>query len=123
MKWDAVPGFWTSIGDATLKYHAWGDGYERSRMLDHGDSFTVWYESANAVVGVLTYNADDDYDLGERLIAEGRPTHPVADELTTAKPPVRRAIFRAMWMAYVRARSTRSDSGARTACGGYGTRS
>lgn len=72
-KWDAVPGFWTSVGDATLKYHAWGDGYERSRMLDHGDSFTVWYESGNAVVGVLTYNADDDYDLGERLIAEGRP--------------------------------------------------
>ncbi len=74
MKWDAVPGFWTTIGDATLKYHAWGDGYERSRMLDHGDdSFTVWYDSANTVVGVLTYNADDDYDLGERLIAERRP--------------------------------------------------
>jgi NADPH-dependent 2,4-dienoyl-CoA reductase/sulfur reductase-like enzyme len=73
VKWDGVPGFWTSIGDATLKYHAWGDGYERSRMLDHGDSFTVWYDSGNAVVGVLTYNADDDYDLGERLIAERRP--------------------------------------------------
>ncbi|WP_240629605.1 NAD(P)/FAD-dependent oxidoreductase [Mycobacterium colombiense] len=72
-KWDAVPGFWTSVGDATLKYHAWGDGYERSRMLDHGDSFTVWYDSGNAVVGVLTYNADDDYDLGERLIADKRP--------------------------------------------------
>lgn len=72
-KWDGVPGFWTTIGDATLKYHAWGDGYERSRMLDHGNSFTVWYESGDAVVGVLTYNADDDYDLGERLIAEGRP--------------------------------------------------
>jgi NADPH-dependent 2,4-dienoyl-CoA reductase/sulfur reductase-like enzyme len=73
VKWDAVPGFWTSIGDATLKYHAWGDGYERSRMLDHGDSFTVWYDSGNAVVGVLTYNADDDYEFGERLIAERRP--------------------------------------------------
>lgn len=74
MKWDAVPGFWTTIGDATLKYHAWGDGYERCRMLDHGDdSFTVWYDSRNTVVGVLTYNADDDYDLGERLIAERRP--------------------------------------------------
>jgi NADPH-dependent 2,4-dienoyl-CoA reductase/sulfur reductase-like enzyme len=73
MKWDGVPGFWTTVGDATLKYHAWGDGYERSRMLDHGDRFTAWYESGNAVVGVLTYNADDDYDLGERLIAEGRP--------------------------------------------------
>jgi 3-phenylpropionate/trans-cinnamate dioxygenase ferredoxin reductase component len=73
MKWDGVPGFWTSIGDATLKYHAWGDGYERCRMLDHPDGFTVWYESGEAVVGVLTYNADDDYELGEQLIAQRRP--------------------------------------------------
>jgi NADPH-dependent 2,4-dienoyl-CoA reductase/sulfur reductase-like enzyme len=72
-KWDGVPGFWTTIGDATVKYHAWGDGYERSRMLSRPDGFTVWYESGNAVVGVLTHNADDDYDLGERLILEGRP--------------------------------------------------
>ena len=33
----------------------------------------MWYESDRAVVGVLTCNADDDYDLGETLIAEGRP--------------------------------------------------
>ncbi len=72
-KWDAVPGFWTSIGDATLKYHAWGDGYERGRLLERGDGFTVWYDSGNVVVGVLSFNADDDYDLGERLIAERRP--------------------------------------------------
>jgi NADPH-dependent 2,4-dienoyl-CoA reductase/sulfur reductase-like enzyme len=73
MKWDGVPGFWTTIGDATLKYHAWGDGYERCRLLDHRDGFTVWYESGETVVGVLTYNADGDYDLGERLIAERKP--------------------------------------------------
>lgn len=72
-KWDAVPGFWTSIGEATLKYHAWGDGYERSRLLERTDGFTVWYDTGSAVVGVLTYRADDDYDLGERLIAERRP--------------------------------------------------
>ena len=72
-KWDGVPGFWTTIGDATVKYHAWGDGYERCRMLDHHDGFTVWYESGGTVVGVLTHNADDDYDLGEQLIAERRP--------------------------------------------------
>jgi 3-phenylpropionate/trans-cinnamate dioxygenase ferredoxin reductase component len=71
--WDSVPGFWTTVGDATLKYHAWGDGYERSRLLDRRDGFTVWYESGDAVVGVLTHNADDDYDLGERLISQGRP--------------------------------------------------
>jgi len=73
MKWDGVPWFWTSIGDATLKYDAGGDGCERRRMLDHPDGFTVWYASAEAVAGILTYNADDDYDLGERLIAKRRP--------------------------------------------------
>lgn len=73
LKWDGVPGFWTTIGEATVKYHAWGDGYERCRILDHHDGFTVWYESGGTVVGVLTYNADDDYDLGGQLIAERRP--------------------------------------------------
>jgi 3-phenylpropionate/trans-cinnamate dioxygenase ferredoxin reductase component len=72
-KWVNVPGFWTSVGDATLKYHAWGDGYERSELRDHPGGFTVWYESGDAAVGVLTYNADDDYELGEQLIAERRP--------------------------------------------------
>lgn len=72
-KWDGVPGFWTTIGDATVKYHAWGDGYQRSRLLDRDGGFTVWYEADGAVVGVLSCNADDDYDLGERLIANGAP--------------------------------------------------
>lgn len=73
LKWGGVPGFWTSVGDATLKYHSWGDGYERSRIQQHADGFTVWYDAGNALVGVLTYNADEDYDLGERLIAERLP--------------------------------------------------
>jgi 3-phenylpropionate/trans-cinnamate dioxygenase ferredoxin reductase component len=72
--WQGVPGFWTTIGDATLKYHAWGDGYEHDRLLDRAQGFTVWYESRGAAVGVLTHNADDDYDTGETLIAEARPT-------------------------------------------------
>ncbi|MBF9319001.1 NAD(P)/FAD-dependent oxidoreductase [Mycobacteroides chelonae] len=71
--WDAVPGFWTTIGEATVKYHAWGDGYEDSRMISSTEGFTVWYEANAATVGVLTYNADDDYELGRQLIAEGRP--------------------------------------------------
>ena len=71
--WDAVPGFWTTIGEATVKYHAWGDGYEDSRMITSTEGFTVWYEANTATVGVLTYNADDDYELGRQLIAEGRP--------------------------------------------------
>jgi 3-phenylpropionate/trans-cinnamate dioxygenase ferredoxin reductase subunit len=73
VKWDAVPGFWSTIGDSTIKYHAWGDGYQNSRLVEHDDGFTVWYVTDNAVVGVLTCNADDDYDLGETLIAARRP--------------------------------------------------
>jgi 3-phenylpropionate/trans-cinnamate dioxygenase ferredoxin reductase subunit len=72
--WDGVPGFWTTIGTATLKYHAWGDGYGRNRLIRHGDrGFTVWYEADGAAVGVLTLNADDDYDRAEELIAQGKP--------------------------------------------------
>ena len=70
--WSAVPGFWTTIGETTLKYHAWGDGYDDSRLVEHGDGFTVWYERAGATVAVLTCNADDDYDLGEDLIRTGQ---------------------------------------------------
>jgi NAD(P)H-nitrite reductase large subunit len=77
-KWDTVPGFWTTIGDTTLKYHAWGDGYEHSRMFDNEDGFTIWYEAHGVTVGVLTCNSDDDYDLGERLIADHRPA-PVSE--------------------------------------------
>lgn len=69
--WSDVPGFWTTIGDATMKYHAWGDGYEQSRLVDHGDGFTVWYESGGVAVAVMTCNADDDYELGEGLIRAG----------------------------------------------------
>jgi NADPH-dependent 2,4-dienoyl-CoA reductase/sulfur reductase-like enzyme len=71
-KWTGVPGFWTTIGDATLKYHAWGDGYDRSRLIERDGGFTVWYEAEGAAVGVLTCNADDDYDLAEDLITAGK---------------------------------------------------
>ena len=72
-EWDAVPGFWTTIGEATLKYHAWGDGFDRARLVEHDDGFTVWYQSDGAAVGVLTYDADDDYDRGEELIRRRQP--------------------------------------------------
>ncbi|BBY48504.1 pyridine nucleotide-disulfide oxidoreductase [Mycolicibacterium arabiense] len=71
--WSSVPGFWTEIGDAAVKYHAWGDGYDRSRFVERDGGFTVWYESEGRAVGVLTYESDDDYDLGEELIAAGKP--------------------------------------------------
>lgn len=70
--WDAVPGFWTEIGDHTLKYAAWGDGFDDARLVEHGaDSFTVWYTSNDRAVGVLTHEADDDYDRGSELVRRG----------------------------------------------------
>jgi 3-phenylpropionate/trans-cinnamate dioxygenase ferredoxin reductase component len=41
-KWHGVPGFWITIGETTFKYHAWGDGYRHSRLLERDDGFTVW---------------------------------------------------------------------------------
>jgi NADPH-dependent 2,4-dienoyl-CoA reductase/sulfur reductase-like enzyme len=73
--WDDVPGFWSTIGDHTLKYAAWGDGYDDSRVErpDQDDAFTVWYGRENAIVGVLTHNADEHYERGRELIKEGAP--------------------------------------------------
>jgi NADPH-dependent 2,4-dienoyl-CoA reductase/sulfur reductase-like enzyme len=71
--WDTVPGFWTTIGDATLKYHAWGDGFDDSRFIDRDDGFTAWYEADGKLVGVLTLNADEDYERAEDLIRQGDP--------------------------------------------------
>jgi NADPH-dependent 2,4-dienoyl-CoA reductase/sulfur reductase-like enzyme len=72
-EWDAVPGFWSTIGKRTLKYAAWGDGYDDSSLKHHGDGFTVRYGQEGRLVGVLTYEADEDYERGSELIAEGAP--------------------------------------------------
>ena len=69
-----VPGFWSTIGDRTLKYAAWGDGFDGDHLVDHGDgAFTIWYERDGATVGVLTHDADDSYNLGKDLIVRHRP--------------------------------------------------
>jgi 3-phenylpropionate/trans-cinnamate dioxygenase ferredoxin reductase component len=72
--WDEVPGFWSTIGDRTLKYAAWGDGFDEASLVDHGGgSFTVWYSRDGVAVGVLTRDADNDYERGQHLIEQGRP--------------------------------------------------
>ncbi len=73
-QWDAVPGFWSTIGKRTLKYAAWGDGFDQSQLEDHGaGAFTAWYGRAGKLVGVLAHRADDDYERGRDLISEGAP--------------------------------------------------
>lgn len=72
--WSEVPGFWSQIGDRTLKYAAWGDGFDRADLVEHdGGGFTVWYSRAGLTVGVLTHGADDDYERGEELTARSAP--------------------------------------------------
>lgn len=72
--WDQVPGFWSTIGGHTLKYAAWGDGYEQIRFEPGSDgAFTVWYGRGGQTVGVLTHRADEDYERGQELIAGGAP--------------------------------------------------
>jgi NADPH-dependent 2,4-dienoyl-CoA reductase/sulfur reductase-like enzyme len=70
--WQDVPGFWSSIGEHTIKYAAWGDGYDASRLEKHPDgAFTVWYSRGGKLVGVLTHERDEDYEHGRQLIAAG----------------------------------------------------
>ncbi|MFR9801124.1 NAD(P)/FAD-dependent oxidoreductase [Pseudonocardia sp. RS010] len=80
LRWDAVPGFWTEIGGRTLKYAAWGDGYDRARLVDHGSgAFTVWYaDDRGRAVGVATHEADEDYERGSELVAAAEPVPDVA---------------------------------------------
>ncbi len=72
--WDEVPGFWSTIGTRTLKYAAWGDGFDATR-LHRGDegAFVAWYGRDGRIAGVLTHERDDDYDRGRELITQGAP--------------------------------------------------
>jgi 3-phenylpropionate/trans-cinnamate dioxygenase ferredoxin reductase subunit len=71
-QWEQVPGFWSTIGRRTLKYAAWGDGYDSSEPVEHGgEAFTVWYSRAGTLVGVLASERDGDYERGRELIRRG----------------------------------------------------
>jgi 3-phenylpropionate/trans-cinnamate dioxygenase ferredoxin reductase subunit len=72
--WSDVPGFWSIVGDRTLKYAAWGDGYDTAQLVEHdGGGFTAWYTRGGVTVGVATHEADQDYELGRQLIERGDP--------------------------------------------------
>jgi 3-phenylpropionate/trans-cinnamate dioxygenase ferredoxin reductase component len=72
VRWDDVPGFWSTIGEHTLKYAAWGDGHDEARLVEHGGgAFTAWYTREGVAVGVLTHDCDEDYERGTELIRAG----------------------------------------------------
>ncbi|MDX6645949.1 MAG: hypothetical protein QOK40_1676, partial [Miltoncostaeaceae bacterium] len=72
-RWDAAPGFWSTIGSRTVKHVAWGDGWDEARLDEDADGFTVWYGRAGVTVGVLTHERDRDYDRGRGLVERGEP--------------------------------------------------
>ncbi len=73
--WSDVPGFWSTIGTRTLKYAAWGDGYDTSTLepAPDGEGFTVWYAREGRLVGVLSHAVDESYERGRELIERGDP--------------------------------------------------
>lgn len=73
-EWAQAPGFWSEIGGHTLKYAAWGDGFDLADPVRHVDGgLTVWYSTGGVTVGVLTSNSDDDYDRGPNLVETAAP--------------------------------------------------
>jgi 3-phenylpropionate/trans-cinnamate dioxygenase ferredoxin reductase subunit len=75
--WKEAPGFWSTIGDKTLKYWAWSGGWDEARFVkkdgSEDEAFAVWYGRKGVTVGVLAHNADEEYEEGRELIERGSP--------------------------------------------------
>ena len=75
--WKEAPGFWSTIGDKTLKYWAWSGGWDEARFVEkdgsEGEAFAVWYGREGVTVGVLAHNADEDYEEGRELVERRAP--------------------------------------------------
>jgi len=67
-RWSDPPGFWSTIGDRTLKYTAWGDGHDTSDFDGDEASWTVTYRRDGEIVGVLTHEDDAAYERGQELL-------------------------------------------------------
>lgn len=72
-EWTDVPGFWSDVGGQTIKYVAWGDGWDRWHERPSAGGTTFWFEREHRLVGVLTYEHDDDIDAAPGLVADGVP--------------------------------------------------
>ncbi len=69
--WAVAPGFWSTIGEHTIKYVGWGDGYDERRFEPGRDgAFVCWYGKGGEVVGVAAHEDDSAYERGRGLIEE-----------------------------------------------------
>jgi 3-phenylpropionate/trans-cinnamate dioxygenase ferredoxin reductase subunit len=72
--WDVAPGFWSTIGEQTIKYVGWGDGWEESRFEPGADgAFVCRYGRDGELVGVVAHRDDAAYERGRELIEERAP--------------------------------------------------
>ncbi len=61
--WASAPGFWSTVGDRTLKHAAWGDGFDEAAVeAEENGRLVVRYRRAGAVVGLLAVGDDDAYE-------------------------------------------------------------
>ncbi|MGH2936843.1 MAG: NAD(P)/FAD-dependent oxidoreductase [Solirubrobacterales bacterium] len=69
--WTVAPGFWSTIGERTIKYVGWGDGWDELRF-EPGESgaFACWYGRGGELVGVAAHLDDAAYQRGRELIEE-----------------------------------------------------
>lgn len=72
-RWADAPGFWSGIGERTLKYSAWGDGYDEAVLVDNETSWVVWYRHGQELCGVLAVEDDDAYERGQKLLEARAP--------------------------------------------------
>jgi NADPH-dependent 2,4-dienoyl-CoA reductase/sulfur reductase-like enzyme len=84
--WEQAPGFWTTIGEHTLKHVAWGDGHDETQLLEGGgeNAFAILYGRAGTLVGVLTSELDDVYEQGRALVESGASMDAAAERLEEA---------------------------------------
>ncbi len=69
--WEVAPGFWSALGERTLKYAGWGDGWDEVRFESGaGEGFSASYGRDGELVGVLAHEDDAAYEEGKRAIEE-----------------------------------------------------
>ena len=90
-RWEQAPGFWSTIGDHTVKHVAWGDGHDDTRLIDGGgDAFAVLYGRAGTLVGVLTSELDDVYEQAGGLVEAGASLEGAVERLGAAAARAKR---------------------------------
>jgi 3-phenylpropionate/trans-cinnamate dioxygenase ferredoxin reductase subunit len=69
--WDVAPGFWSALGERTLKYAGWGDGWDEVRFEPGaGEGFSASYGRDGELVGILAHADDSGYEAGREAIEE-----------------------------------------------------